>query len=280
MTARAPALGWSVLLAAAFAAAAGPLSVQLGFAIVAVGGVGLAHGASDLAIVSPERRPAFLALYALVTLVCLGWWIVAPAVALPAFLLASAWHFGVEDTPADRPVERLARGISLVATPATLHAPALALLLTRAGVPGSVAPLFVGLLAVGGGVAAAGLVALAVGRQDRRLLIGTIALLALPPLVGFSLGFLILHALPQTVARRIRLGCATTLAYLRATWPILLAAAILVGGIGTVVLRADPSGVRSLFAGIAALAMPHLLVTPWFERPFPPPRRPARVGFG
>jgi len=30
--------------------------------------------------------------------------------------------------------------------------------------------------------------------------------------------------------------------------------------------RFDPSGVRGLFAGIAALAMPHLLVTPFFEQ--------------
>jgi len=34
--------------------------------------------------------------------------------------------------------------------------------------------------------------------------------------------------------------------------------------------------VRALFAGIAALAIPHLLVTPWFEmRPAPPCWRPA-----
>jgi len=35
--------------------------------------------------------------------------------------------------------------------------------------------------------------------------------------------------------------------------------------VGGLLLRWDSSGVRSLFAGIAALAMPHLLVTPYFE---------------
>lgn len=267
MILRAPALGWGVLLAAAVAAAFGPLTVQLGFAVVAVGVIGLAHGASDLAIVEPDRRAAFLALYGTVIVVCLGWWIAAAAVALPAFLLASALHFGLEDAPADRPLERLARGTSLVATPATIHAAALGNLLSLAGVPDDTTPLLVELLAVAGGVSAAGLLALGIARRDRRLLIGTAALLLLPPLIGFSLGFLILHAVPQTVERRIRLGRTSMAAYLRAIWPILLAAVILIGGIGIIVLRFDPTGVRSLFAGIAALAMPHLLVTPWFERP-------------
>jgi hypothetical protein len=36
--------------------------------------------------------------------------------------------------------------------------------------------------------------------------------------------------------------------------------------IAVLLLRFDPSGVRGLFAGIAALAVPHLFVTPWFER--------------
>ena len=32
-------------------------------------------------------------------------------------------------------------------------------------------------------------------------------------------------------------------------------------------LRIDATGVRALFAAIAALAVPHLLVTPWFAAP-------------
>jgi Brp/Blh family beta-carotene 15,15'-monooxygenase len=269
VTLRAPAFGWGVLLAATLPAAFGPIPVQLGFAGVTVGMVGLAHGASDLAIVKTDRRGAFLWAYVLVTLVCLAWWIAASAVALPAFLLASGLHFGLEDAPADRPLERLGRGISLVATPATLHIVALTNLLSLAGLPKDIAPALVEMLAIAGGAAAAGLVWRGIARADRRLIIGTVALLLLPPLIGFSLGFLILHALPQTTERRVRLGCATTAAYLRETWPILLAAVILICGIVIIVLRWDSTGVRSLFAALAALAMPHLLVTPWFEQPMP-----------
>lgn len=73
-----------------------------------------------------------------------------------------------------------------------------------------------------------------------------------------------LHAVPQTKDRRDRLQCVTTIAYPRATAPVLVAAVMTVGIVGGLLLRWDPSGVRSVFAGIAALAMPHLLVTPYF----------------
>jgi len=265
MTRRAPALGWGLLFGAALIASFCSLTVQLAFAAVAVGIVGMMHGASDLEIIEHRRRPVFLALYVSALLVCLWWWIVDPAIALPAFLLASAVHFGLEDAPASRPFERMARGISLVATPATLHPASLTRILGSAGVQASSLPTVVSSLAIAGGIAGGCLAIIGVARHDRRLLVGTTALLVLPPLVGFSVGFLVLHAMPHTKERRDRLQCVTTTAYLRTTAPVLVAAVTLVGIVGGLLLRWDPSGMRSLFAGIAALAMPHLLVTPYFE---------------
>ncbi|RZT46371.1 Brp/Blh family beta-carotene 15,15'-monooxygenase [Sphingomonas sp. BK036] len=265
MTRYAPALSWGFLLGAASIASFCSLAVQLTFAAIAVGIVGMVHGGSDLEIIEHRRRPAFLALYVSALLVCLWWWIVDPAIALPAFLLTSAVHFGLEDAPASRPFERMARGISLVATPATLHAASLTRILDLAGVQASSLPTMVSSLAIAGGIAAGCLAIIGVARYDRRLLVGTTALLVLPPLVGFSVGFLVLHAVPQTKERRDRLQCVTTTAYLRTTAPVLVAAVTLVGIVGGLLLRWDSSGVRSLFAGIAALAMPHLLVTPYFE---------------
>jgi hypothetical protein len=75
-----------------------------------------------------------------------------------------------------------------------------------------------------------------------------------------------LHAVPKTKERRDRLQCVTTTAYLRATAPVLIAAMMMVGIVSGLLLRWDPLGVRAQFAGIAALAMPHLLVTPYFEQ--------------
>lgn len=265
MTGRAPALSWGVVLGAAVAASFGPLTVQLVFAVVAIGVIGMAHGASDLAIVEPRQRLSFVALYGLVGTGCLWWWITEPAVALPAFLIASAVHFGVEDASADRPAERVARGISLVATPATLHVAGLTDILRLAGTSTTLLPTMVHAMALLGAVAASYLFVRACQRHDLRLLVGTAALVILPPLVGFSFGFLVLHALPQTFERQARLGCATIGGYLSATAPVLIAALLLVAVTGLLMFRWDPSGVRPLFAAIAALAVPHLLVTPWFQ---------------
>lgn len=78
-----------------------------------------------------------------------------------------------------------------------------------------------------------------------------------------------LHALPETMERRDRLGCNRTLVYLKTVMPIVVAAVLLAGVVAEVLLRFDLSGVRSLFAGIATLAVPHLLVAPWFEAHLP-----------
>jgi hypothetical protein len=53
-----------------------------------------------------------------------------------------------------------------------------------------------------------------------------------------------LHAVPQTKERRDSLQCVTTTAYLRATAPVLVAAVMMVGIVGGLLLRWDPSGVR------------------------------------
>lgn len=257
--------GIALLVAVAVAAAPAPLPVQLVFAILGIGVVGMVHGAGDLAVVEAARRPLFVAAYGVVSLVTLLWWTTDPAIALSAFLVASAVHFGVEDAPDGPLFERIARGVALIAGPATLHNADYAALLRTAGGPASMLASHILLLAVAGGVAVILLLVLAWQRCDLRLSGGMAALLILPPLVGFTLAFLLLHAMPQTVERRDRLGYVDTLSYLRAVAPVFGGAVLLAGVVAGLLLHFDPSGVRGLFAGIAALAVPHLLVTPWFE---------------
>lgn len=256
----------AILVAGAVAAAPAPLPVQLAYAVLGIGVVGMVHGAGDLAIVPAARRPLFLAAYAAVSLATLLWWTADPAIALPAFLFASAVHFGMEDAPDGALPERVARGVALVATPAALHPSGYASLLRTAGGASSPIAAHGAMLAIAGAVAGVVLLATALWRRDRRLAGGIAALLLLPPLIGFTLGFLVLHALPQTAARRDRLNCSSTYAYLKTVAPIFAAAVVLVGMVGALLVHVDPSGIRGLFAGIAALAVPHLLVTPWFER--------------
>lgn len=258
--------GLALLVAGALVCAPAPLPAQLAFAIVGIGVVGMVHGAGDLAIVLPARRPLFLAAYGLVSIATLLWWTADPAIALPAFLAASAIHFGLEDAPHGSTGERIAHGVALVAGPAALYGDSYAALLRTAGGPSSLAAGFTPVLAIVGGVGAATLLVLAWRRRDTTLAAGVAALLILPPLVGFTLGFLILHALPQTVERRDKLGYASTAAYLAGVAPIFAGAVVLAGAVALLLLHFDSSGVRGLFAGIAALAVPHLLVTPWFER--------------
>lgn len=258
--------GIVVLATAAAAAAVAPLPVQLTFAIVGLGGVGMVHGAGDLAVVAPAWRRTFVIVYGVVSLATLLWWTADPAMALPAFLVASAIHFGIENAPKGGIGERFAHGAGLIAAPAALHSADYAALLHAAAGQASTITGYGPLLAGVGGLAGMALLLLASTRRDARLAGGACALLVLPPLIGFTVGFLLLHALPQTDMRRDRLGHTSTIAYLRAVTPI-MAAAFVLGGVTILLLsRFDPSGVRGLFAGIAALAMPHLLVTPFFEQ--------------
>jgi Brp/Blh family beta-carotene 15,15'-monooxygenase len=257
--------GIALLVVGGVLAAPAALPVQLAFAILGIGVVGMVHGAGDLAVVSKERWPVFLAAYALVSLATLLWWINDPAIALPAFLLASAFHFGIEDARDGTPAERLARGSALILAPTALHAGSYAGILRLAGGSSSTLAALTPLLAIIGGLAGAALLLLAWRRRDMRLAVGIGALLLLPPLIGFTIGFLVLHAFPQTAERRDLLGCSNTLDYLKTVMPIFVAAVLLAGLVAGLLLRFDPSGVRGLFAGIAALAVPHLLVTPWFE---------------
>ncbi|USI73535.1 Brp/Blh family beta-carotene 15,15'-dioxygenase [Sphingomonas morindae] len=271
--------GIALLVMGAVAVFFAPLPMQLAFAILGIGVVGMIHGAGDLAVIRREQKMPFLGLYGLVSLVTLAWWILQPSVALPAFLVASAFHFGFEDAPKSSSVERVSRGTALIAMPATLHVGSYADLLRLAGGEASALPTLTPVIAIAGGISGCFLLLVACRHYDTRLATGAGALLLLPPLIGFTVGFLVLHALPQTAERRDRLGCHSTRVYLRTVMPIFLAAVLLAGAVAGLLLHFDPSGVRCLFAGIAALAVPHLLVTPWFEdRSASTSGRPADLG--
>ncbi|WP_324019968.1 hypothetical protein GC090_12565 [Pantoea sp. JZ29] len=257
--------GWTGLWGAALAASFSPMPVQLIFAIVAIGVIGMAHGASDLAVVKRGRKVPFLAAYGVIILLCLFWWHWSPALALPGFLLASALHFALEDAPKGAITERLARGVSMIATPALFHPREYNIILHHAGLaptlPGSVTLC----MAIAGALCAISLLITGVSRHDVRLMTGTLALLLLPPFVGFSMGFLILHALPQTRLRRLQLGYAHYTGYLYATWPV-FAGAILLAAVTTCMMYpSSDADIKSLFAALASLAIPHMLVTPYFE---------------
>ncbi|WP_313739188.1 beta-carotene 15,15'-dioxygenase, Brp/Blh family [Pseudomonas sp.] len=248
--------------------------MPLAFAVTVGLGLGLLHGASDLHMVDAAQRLPFIACYLAAALAYLAFWQVASAVALVTFLLLSVWHFGHEDASFAYVSERLALGVFIVSAPAVLHRQTVGRLLDLASGTHAPSALGIGLanaLAVAGILASAVLLKAAWCKSDARLAATLVATFLLPPLVGFALGFFLLHAAPQTRTRQRVLGTCKLGAYLRLTCPVLAAAALFALIVAAVFVQQEQTGIRSLFAVLAAFALPHMLVLPRFvvERPSP-----------
>lgn len=265
MTRTAPhRIGWGAFLAAAPVVAVTAPAMQLAYTAGAILIYGTLHGASDLAVAPRASRAALIATYGVGVLATLAWWLVAPLGALCGFLMLSAVHFGLDDAPAERPMERWCRGILMVGAPALLHRSTLAGLF--AALTGSVAgsALLATALAIGAAVALALLpLALAWRRADRGALgllaMGIAALVLLPPLVGFAVAFTLLHARGQLAERMLALGCARLPTYLRRTAPVLAGAAAVLGGTALLFVDGRAPALSTVFAALAALATPHML---------------------
>ncbi len=259
--------GWlALLLTAGLASLAGGAG-QLAYALAVGLGLGLLHGASDLRLVAPGRRLAFLGCYLATALACLLCWQWAGTAALLLFLLLSAWHFAHEDELFAGRLTSLALGLFIAGGPAVLYQAAVARLLALAMGPQAslaLADWLANLLALGGALALPLLLLAAWQRRCLWLAVTLPAVVLAPPLVGFALGFYLLHAAPQTGVRQRLLGAATFKAYLRLTWPILLGAALFTLAGGLVFLLQERTGIRALFAVLAAFAVPHMLVLPRF----------------
>lgn len=256
----------ALLLAAGLASLAGGAG-QLAFALVVGLGLGLLHGASDLRLVPAPRRPGFLGCYLATALACLLGWQLAGALALALFLVLSAWHFAHEDELFASRLTALALGLFIIGGPALLHLEVVARLLALAMGPAGSADLaawMAGALALGGALALPLLSWAAWQRRCPWLAATLLAVLIAPPLVGFALGFYLLHAAPQTGVRQRLLGAASLKVYLWLTWPILLGAAVFTLAGGLVFLLQERTGIRALFAVLAAFAVPHMLVLPRF----------------
>lgn len=276
MNVRAGSRGWLALVLCAVAASMIGGGLPLAFAVAVGLGLGLLHGASDLHVVNAAQRLPFIACYLAAALAYLALWQIASAIALVTFLLLSAWHFSHEDELFEHPSERLALGAFIVGAPAVLHRQTVARLLDLAS--GTYAPSALGIglasaLAAAGVLASVVLLRAAWRKGDGRLAATLVATLCLPPLVGFALGFFVLHAAPQTRTRQRLLGTCKLGAYLRLTRPVLAAAALFALIVAAVFVRQEHTGIRSLFAVLAAFALPHMLVLPRFviARPSPTP---------
>lgn len=268
-TGRAPSVWWGAFLVAGAAAACFGQSVQLGFAGLAIGVLGLPHGASDLAVIDRGRRNSFLLAYlgCIVAVVLL--WRASPGLALGSLLVLSGLHFALDDRGDRGTLHQWALGGFLIGGPVLFHHATIAQLFFEATANQPIAQDLTNALQLVGLLATAGFATAIIAGWQRRHsregcgeLVVIAMTLALPPLIGFAIGFVLLHASGQTVERQREIGCATLPAYLWRIAPVLAGAFAVLTIIGLGMARGRVDDPALLFAGIAALATPHMLVTP------------------
>ena len=269
-----------VLLAAQFMGAdlKGQASTLAATAIFLFGG--LPHGAYDINLlgrVSQGRRARLAiatAIYIGIVVAMILAWRLWPGATLVLFLVAAAFHFGEDWDLVDDPLLRIICGASVAAAPALAH-------------PDHVAAIFSNMTAGNGGTAVAmGLFLIApvvivmtvvctliVWQRGERMtalaMAGALgALLLFPPVIGFALYFVCLHSPRHMASAQLRLSnltwqwrVGTLVALPVAATGIWIAATSVTGGAIT------PNLTAQSFQLLAALTIPHLIISSYLERP-------------
>lgn len=228
---------------------------------------GLPHGALDLRMLVARtpvtRLAAYLGLAALTFLL----WRLAPIAALAAFLALAIIHFAGDWTALDEPF--LAHGIAagLISAPSLLHLETLRALFAALAGHGDAAALgdVLRLLApMALALAVAGVLALVV-RGHGRLALATatalIAMVLLPPAVGFALYFGLLHSPLQLSAELPTSAEARRKLLLRVVLPVTAMALAIALGLALTETRptASASVVAGTFMALSILTTPHMI---------------------
>ena len=274
----------SAIVSLACLAALSPpdLPAQAAVLLAGVVLVGMPHGAFDHIVAARVLRPrlgtmwwaAFLAFYlALAGLVVLGW-MAAPAVTLAAFLELSVLHFGLGDAEqgAPRIPVVLARGALPILLPIALHraevAPLLAALADKE--TGAMAATLADarwLLLPWGAVFLTWLWSEAARGERAEALALCAAFALLPPLLAFALYFCLCHSVRHLLQLGATLAPDSARDACRALLRVAGPAALLCA-VGAVFLVADgtEAALTPLFRLLAALTLPHMVVTLGLER--------------
>ena len=242
--------------------------------------LGLPHGALDHRVASAlwplitlRDHAMFIAGYIGLAIAVVVLWIIAPGIALGAFLIYSALHFS-DDWRAEVGLwQSLPLGISVIALPALVFQSDVAVLFGFLTAE-STATLFAALLHKTA-IAAIFVSALCLVVNLRRapwvtveyaLLVATA--LITPPLLYFVVYFCLLHSPRHFLLTADHLKL-TPLQALRATWPILMST-LAMAALGALVLAVltpafEPAILQIVFIGLAALTVPHMLLTAVFR---------------
>lgn len=242
--------------------------------------LGLPHGALDHRVATAlwplstlRQHAMFVAGYIGLTIAVLALWIIAPSIALAAFLVYSALHFS-DDWRADLGVwQSLPLGLSVIALPALVFQSDVAVLFGLL-IAEPTATMFAALLhktAIAAIIASALCLVVNLRRAqwatvEYALLVATA--LATPPLIYFVTYFCLLHSPRHFLLTSDQL-CLTPLQGLRATWPILVTT-LAITGLGAIILAVftpafEPATLQIVFIGLAAVTVPHMLLTATFR---------------
>ena len=275
------------------------LGVQLPFSMVAAGlaiGVlliGLPHGGLDqkigLSLFSKFPRhialPMFLASYLLIAAVVILGWVIAPMVTILAFFGLSAWHFGLEEETRERftMVQRLsiiARGGMVIWIPAYFQGSVVADLITLILPAGDsfvaeqvvsviqiCSPIALGLLIFdlisAGGIASQPTFALSPKYLHRiRVFAFAVLFATVDPLVSFGVYFCGWHSIRGLAHLRDQFQLTNR----DLAWNLLpiSSVAIALFAVGFLVSSSvnliAPALVQTVFIGLSAVAVPHLLL--------------------
>ncbi|MEM6330863.1 MAG: Brp/Blh family beta-carotene 15,15'-dioxygenase [Planctomycetota bacterium] len=297
-------LCWAVIGAAFFspAALAFVAPVLLGLLVALVG---LPHGAADHRFarryleepLGSAWLPLFLAGYVGVAAAVFGGWMLAPAITIVLFFLASAWHFGQEEPhfavgPRGlRPLFWIARGGLIIWVPLVCRPEEVTAILLASTPPGADAQVRLAVEAATAiscfmlplAAAALGLQSLAafasagikrrVLRTDALMTVSLVALMAVvSPVVSFLVYFCGWHS--ARGLRRLRRELGESWPQLAASLaPMTVAAvALIVGTAGFVQLGTTTREllIGTTFVGLSAIATPHLVLhslAPLLTRP-------------
>lgn len=273
-----------------------PLAAQLTLLAAAVVVFGLPHGALDLNLVRGATGGSWAALaaaggiYLLSAAAVLAVWILAPVAALLGFLLIAVVHFGLGDTEdldgPQRAIEVVARGGFAGVAPLVFHPAATRDLFALLVGPEPAAALDSSLDAISAPAAwlwglclAASLFWRVLQRRAgwipacAELILTTAVFSAFHPLAAFLLYFCFVHSVRHITdlgaARFPAKGGQAARWLARESIPFTVATILLAALIWFFFARTsayDQTMLRTIFWGLSALTVPHMILTAWWHR--------------
>ncbi|WP_426009570.1 Brp/Blh family beta-carotene 15,15'-dioxygenase [Caulobacter sp. DWR2-3-1b2] len=267
----------ALLLATLLGAPMGQSMAVTAATVLFLGG-GLPHGAYDIALlrraVAPGRGVLVLVIggYVAIAVAMALLWMTLPLLALVLFLSIAAVHFGEDWQMLEEPLLRIAAGAAVITVPTISHPTEVAALFAAMSddrstllvrIISAAAPMTLLVTAVG--IAAAWLNGSRTWAAAMTLCL--VVLLVVPPVIGFALFFVLLHS-PLHLDRANSVLREMSRPRWIATGGLLSGATIL-GWMALQVLfpfRINANFTSQAFQLLAAVAVPHLLLSHWLER--------------